>query len=121
MHKITTHLWFDREAKEAAELYVSVFKDAKIRSKTKLHDTPSGTVDLVTIELRGQDFTLLSAGPLFKSLRPSRFSWPAKPKERSMHCGRNCPKGVRRSWNSANIRSARDTDGFRTGTAFRGS
>ena len=66
MQKITSHLWFDKEAKEAAELYTSVFKDSKINSTTTLHNTPSGTVDIVTLELRGQEFTLISAGPLFK-------------------------------------------------------
>lgn len=64
--KISTHLWFDKEAKEAAALYTSIFKDSRIKNTTTLHDTPSGSVDVVTIELSGQEFTLLSAGPLFK-------------------------------------------------------
>jgi len=81
MRKISTHLWFDKEAKEAAELYVSVFKDAKIRSMAKLSDTPSGTVDLVSIELRGQEFTLLSAGPLFKFTPAVSFLVACKTKE----------------------------------------
>ena len=81
MRKITTHLWFDKEAKEAAELYVSVFKDAKIRSSAQLQDTPSGTVDLVAIELRGQEFTLLSAGPLFKFTPAVSFLVACKTKE----------------------------------------
>jgi len=66
MPKITPHLWFDKEAREAAGLYTSIFKDSKIKSNLTLADTPSGTVDLVTIELLGLEFTLLSAGPLFK-------------------------------------------------------
>lgn len=66
MEKITPHLWFDREAKEAAKFYTSVFKDSKISDMTTLHNTPSGTVDIVTIELLGQEFTLINAGPLFK-------------------------------------------------------
>jgi predicted 3-demethylubiquinone-9 3-methyltransferase (glyoxalase superfamily) len=66
MQKITSHLWFDKEAKEAAKLYTSVFKDSEIKDTTTLHNTPSGTVDIVTIDLSGQEFTLLSAGPLFK-------------------------------------------------------
>ena len=66
MQKITTHLWFDKEAKEAAAFYTSFFENSKIKDTTTLHNTPSGSVDLVTIELSGQDFTLLSAGPLFK-------------------------------------------------------
>jgi predicted 3-demethylubiquinone-9 3-methyltransferase (glyoxalase superfamily) len=66
MQKITPHLWFDKEANEAAEFYTSLFKDSKIKHKATLHDTPSGTVDLFTIELLGQEFKLLNAGPLFK-------------------------------------------------------
>lgn len=66
--KITAHLWFDKEAKEAAEFYTSVFKGkgSGIKNITTLHDTPSGSVDLVTIGLAGHEFTLISAGPLFK-------------------------------------------------------
>jgi len=66
MQKITPHLWFDKEAKEAAKFYTSAFKDSKINNTATLHNTPSGTVDVVTIELLGQEFTLISAGPLFK-------------------------------------------------------
>lgn len=63
---ITPHLWFDREAKEAAKFYTSVFNDSKIKDTTTLHNTPSGAVDIVTLDLSGQEFTLISAGPLFK-------------------------------------------------------
>ena len=66
MQKITPHLWFDKEAKEAAEFYTSVFPKSKIKDTTTLHNTPSGTVDIVTVKLLGQEFMLLSAGPLFK-------------------------------------------------------
>jgi predicted 3-demethylubiquinone-9 3-methyltransferase (glyoxalase superfamily) len=66
MQKIIPFLWFDKEAGEAAKFYASVFKDSKIKSTTTLSDTPSGTVEIATIELLGQDFQLMSAGPLFK-------------------------------------------------------
>ncbi|MFP5246847.1 MAG: VOC family protein [Thermoanaerobaculia bacterium] len=66
MPRITPHLWFDKEAREAAELYTSVLPDSRIKNITVIHDTPSGSVDLVTIELAGMDFDLISAGPLFK-------------------------------------------------------
>ena len=66
MEKISPFLWFDKEAGEAAGFYTSVFKDSKIINSTTLRNTPSGTVQIVTIELLGQEFTLLSAGPLFK-------------------------------------------------------
>jgi predicted 3-demethylubiquinone-9 3-methyltransferase (glyoxalase superfamily) len=64
--RITTHLWFDKEARDAARLYTSLFKDSKVKDTTTLDGTPSGSVDIVTIDLAGQEFTLLSAGPLFK-------------------------------------------------------
>lgn len=66
MNKITPHLWFDKEAKEAAGFYVSIFPDSKITNVTTLHDTPSGTVDVVSFELNGQPFMAISAGPYFK-------------------------------------------------------
>jgi predicted 3-demethylubiquinone-9 3-methyltransferase (glyoxalase superfamily) len=66
MQKITSHLWFDKEAREAAEFYTSVFPKSKIKDTTTLHNTPSGTVDIVIVELLGQEFMLLSAGPFFK-------------------------------------------------------
>src|SRR4029450_3200894 len=66
MKKITPHLWFDKEAREAAEFYCSVFPGSKVVNVTTLHDTPSGTVDVVSFELSGQPFMAISAGPLFK-------------------------------------------------------
>ncbi len=64
--KIVPHLWFDKEAKEAAEFYVSIFPDSKVTNITTLHDTPSGDADIVSFELAGQPFMAISAGPLFK-------------------------------------------------------
>lgn len=66
IQKITPFLWFDKEAAEAARFYMSVFEGSRIKESTKLSDTPSGTVDIINIELLGQEFTLMSAGPLFK-------------------------------------------------------
>jgi predicted 3-demethylubiquinone-9 3-methyltransferase (glyoxalase superfamily)/predicted dinucleotide-binding enzyme len=64
--KITPHLWFDKEAGEAAAFYTSIFRDSEIVHTTTLHNTPSGSVDIVAIALSGQQFMLISAGPLFK-------------------------------------------------------
>jgi predicted 3-demethylubiquinone-9 3-methyltransferase (glyoxalase superfamily) len=64
--KIVPHLWYDKEAKEAAEFYVSIFPDSKITNITTLHDTPSGDTDIVSFELAGQPFMAISAGPMFK-------------------------------------------------------
>ncbi len=66
MKKITPHLWFNKEAKEAAEYYVSVFPNSKINNVTTLNDTPSGDCDIVSFELNSQPFMAISAGPLFK-------------------------------------------------------
>ena len=65
MQQITPHVWFDKEAKEAAEFYSSVLPDSHVTSITTLHDTPSGESDVVSFELAGQPFMAISAGPLF--------------------------------------------------------
>jgi predicted 3-demethylubiquinone-9 3-methyltransferase (glyoxalase superfamily) len=70
MQKITPHLWFDKEAAEAAEFYVKTFPDSKITSKNTLHDTPSGDADVLKFTLWGYDFMAISAGPYFK-INPS--------------------------------------------------
>lgn len=64
--KIVPHLWYDKEAKEAASFYCSVFPDSRITNVTTLHDTPGGDADIVSFELFGQPFMAISAGPLFK-------------------------------------------------------
>jgi predicted 3-demethylubiquinone-9 3-methyltransferase (glyoxalase superfamily) len=66
MQKIVPHLWYDKEAKEAAALYMSLFDNSRLINQTTLNDTPSGTAELLTIELAGQTFMLISAGSLFK-------------------------------------------------------
>jgi predicted 3-demethylubiquinone-9 3-methyltransferase (glyoxalase superfamily) len=66
MTKITPHLWFDKEAREAAEYYVSLFPGSQITNVTRLSGTPSGDCDVVSFELAGQPFMAISAGPLFK-------------------------------------------------------
>ena len=70
MQKIIPHLWYDKEAKEAAEFYVSVFPESKITSYTVLKGTPSGDCDVMAFNLWGNDFMSISAGPYFK-LNPS--------------------------------------------------
>ncbi len=66
MQKITPHLWFDKEAGEAACIYTSIFPHSKITQVTRLEDTPSGDADVVSFELWNQPFMAISAGPLFK-------------------------------------------------------
>lgn len=67
MQKIIPHLWFDTEAKEAAEFYVSAFgKDSKITHSSVLKNTPSGDCDVLSFDLCGYSFMAISAGPYFK-------------------------------------------------------
>lgn len=63
---IIPHLWFDKEAKEAAALYTSVFAGSRVTGTYALHDTPSGDADVVVFELLGQPMVAFSAGPAFK-------------------------------------------------------
>ena len=64
--KITPHLWYDKEAKEAAQFYCSVFPDSRVTRVTRIEDTPSGDCDVVSFTLMGQEFMAISAGPLFR-------------------------------------------------------
>ena len=66
MQKIVPHLWYDKEAKEAAEFYISLFDNSKLLNVTILENTPSGDAELVSFELAGQEFQSISAGPYFK-------------------------------------------------------
>ncbi len=70
MPKITPHLWFDTQAKEAAEFYTALLPGSEITDVVTLRDTPSGDCDVVTFSLAGQPFQAISAGPLF-SFNPS--------------------------------------------------
>lgn len=63
---ITPHLWFDTQAKEAAEFYVSVFSNSAIQHVSMIKDTPSGDCDIVSFTVRGMQFQAISAGPYFK-------------------------------------------------------
>jgi predicted 3-demethylubiquinone-9 3-methyltransferase (glyoxalase superfamily) len=68
MQKITPHLWFYKEAEEAAKFYTSIFSNSRITNVTTIHEvpTPSGDCDIVSFELSGQPFMAIDAGPLFK-------------------------------------------------------
>jgi len=64
--KIIPHLWFDKEAKEAAEFYCSIFPNSRITNVTILPGTPSGDTEIVSFELLGYKFQAISAGPYFR-------------------------------------------------------
>lgn len=65
--KISPFLWLDKgKASEAAKFYTSVFKESKIMSPETFDNTPSGSIEIIDIELFGLKFTLMGAGPEFK-------------------------------------------------------
>jgi predicted 3-demethylubiquinone-9 3-methyltransferase (glyoxalase superfamily) len=67
--KITPFLWFDDKAEEAANFYVSIFKNSKVGTITRYGDAgpgPTGRVMTVTFKLEGQEFIALNGGPQFK-------------------------------------------------------
>lgn len=69
MQKITPFLWFDEQAEEAANFYVSIFPRSQIVSVARYGDAgpgPKGTIMTATFELEGQEFIALNGGPLFK-------------------------------------------------------
>jgi predicted 3-demethylubiquinone-9 3-methyltransferase (glyoxalase superfamily) len=70
MQKITPHLWYDKEAFEAASLYVSIFPNSKITNRYFIYNTPSDTAEILTFEVMGYEIAAMSAGPIFK-LNPS--------------------------------------------------
>ena len=72
--KIVPHLWFDKEAKEAADFYASVFPDSKITSISTLHDTPLGTAMLFRLLSLGTRSCLSTLGRYSSSMRPF-LSW----------------------------------------------
>ena len=81
MQKIAPHLWFDKEAKEAAEFYVATFPNSRIVHAGVIHDTPSGDCDVMIYEVMGYAFMSISAGPLF-TINPSiSFSVNLRTKE----------------------------------------
>lgn len=72
-HPITPCLWFDGQAEEAANFYLSVFKNSKINTIShygkegfEVHGQKEGTVMTVEFEINGQPFTALNGGPIFK-------------------------------------------------------
>ena len=68
MQKITTFLWFNDNAEEAANFYVSTFKNSKILNITRCGDAgpgPKGSVLVITFQIEGQKFIALNGGPQY--------------------------------------------------------
>lgn len=69
MQKITPFLWFDNQAEEAMNFYVSIFKNSKVLSVNRYGDAgpgPKGSVMTASFELDGQVFTALNGGPVYR-------------------------------------------------------
>ena len=69
MQKITPCLWFDNNAEEAVNHYLSIFKNSKINKVLRCGDAgpgPKGSVLTIAFQLEGQDFIALNGGPIFK-------------------------------------------------------
>ena len=73
MQKITPFLWFDNQAEEAVNFYVSIFKNSKVVNITRYNDAsskaagrPEGSVMTLEFQLEGQNFVAINAGPHFK-------------------------------------------------------
>jgi len=69
MQKITPFLWFDGNAEEALHFYSSIFKDSAVVNLSRYGDSgplPKGTVMVATIEIFGQQFSLLNGGPQYQ-------------------------------------------------------
>lgn len=69
MQKITPFLWFDNQAEEAANFYVSIFKNSKIGAVRRYGEAgpgPKGSVMTIAFQLEGQEFVALNGGPHFK-------------------------------------------------------
>ena len=80
VQKITPFLWFDHQAEDAVNCYVSIFKNSEIRSiaryeeeAAKASGRPKGSVMTVAFELDGQEVVALNGGPLFKFTEAMSF------------------------------------------------
>src|SRR5580698_89959 len=90
--KITPFLWFDHQAEEAANFYVSVFKDSKIlnvvrygEAAAKASGNEKGKVMTVAFELEGEKFAAINGGPVFRFTEAVSFVVNCKSQEEVDH------------------------------------
>jgi predicted 3-demethylubiquinone-9 3-methyltransferase (glyoxalase superfamily) len=84
MPKITACLWFDGQAEQAANFYVSVFKNSRITQTSRFGEgtpMPAGTVMVVAFEIENQSFTALNGGPQYKFSEATSFQIPCETQE----------------------------------------
>jgi predicted 3-demethylubiquinone-9 3-methyltransferase (glyoxalase superfamily) len=108
--KVSTCLWFDTQAEEAAQLYVSLLPESRITAVSRYGKgahMPEGTVLTVTFELAGTEFMALNGGPQFKfSEATSLVIRAATARPRSTACGARCSPTAARSSSAAGSRTA---------------
>jgi len=108
MKKTTPFLWFDTQAEEAMNFYVSIFKNSKVGNVSR---GPDGKVFTVSFELDGQEFMALNAGPSSNSMRPYPSSSVARRRRKWIITGKDLPQTAARKACAA---------GSKTSTACRG-
>jgi predicted 3-demethylubiquinone-9 3-methyltransferase (glyoxalase superfamily) len=82
MQRITPCLWFDTQAEEAANFYVSLFEDAEVTNVQRLDGTPSGDdVALVSFKLAGSEYMAINGGPQFPFTEAVSFNVNCKDQE----------------------------------------
>ena len=84
MQKITPFLWFDDQAEEAMNFYVSIFINSKVVSVSRYGEggpRPKGTAMIATFQINGQDFMALNGGPEFKFTEAISFFVDCKTQE----------------------------------------
>ena len=100
VNKISPCLWFDTQAEEAANHYVSIFKDSKIESVSRygsegreIHGKAPGTVMTVEFRIGGQRFTALNGGPQFKFSEAISFQVTCEDQDEIDHFWRRLGEG----------------------------
>jgi predicted 3-demethylubiquinone-9 3-methyltransferase (glyoxalase superfamily) len=100
MPKITPFLWYDSQAEEAANFYVSIFPNSKIVTVARYSEVgpgPAGSAMTVVFELDGQRFIALNGGPHFKFTEAVSFSIDCKSQEEVDHYWSTLLEGGRES------------------------
>lgn len=100
MQKITPFLWFDDQAEEAMNFYVSIFKNSKVLSVARYGDAgpgPKGTIMTARFQLEGQEFIALNGGPQFKFTEAISFLVNCETQEEVDYFWEKLSKGGERS------------------------
>jgi len=100
MQKITPYLWFDDQAEEAMNFYVSIFKNSKVLSVARYGDAgpgPKGMIMTARFQLEGQEFIALNGGPQFKFTEAISFLVNCETQEEVDYFWEKLSKGGERS------------------------